>query len=212
MGIAAFCVAIAGIAPALATAATFDQVFSESGEPGALHYQAVFRSGGTEHQLEVWRDGARRLKRRTDEAIETYAFRKAGDVEFHLSILDMKKRIHTQIDRTNLYRIGSFTDWFDLAHGLKHPKGDYRIAKAQAPGGAPRAIKPCDWYDLTQDQATSHICWSAQVRLPLLIQAQNGNVVWRVASLDRKSIPSRTFDIHDEGFVRNDANKDIDRD
>ena len=124
----------------------------------------------------------------------------------------MKKRIHTRIDRTNLYRIGNFTDWFDLAHGLRHPMGEYRVAKAQAPEGAPKAITACQWYDLTEDQRITHICWSAQSRIPLVIQAQDGAVVWRVAALDQKPIPAKTFDIHDEGFIRNDANQDIERD
>jgi hypothetical protein len=129
-----------------------------------------------------------------------------------MSILDMKKHIHTRIDRTNLYRIGNFTDWFDLAHGLKHPMGEYRVSKAQAPDGAPKAIEACQWYELLQDTRTIHICWSAQSRLPLVIQAQDGKVVWRVAALDRKPIPVKTFEIHDEGFIRNDANQDIERD
>ena len=209
---ATLCVAAAVSLNVPAKEPTFEQIFNENGEPGTLHYQAVFTSKGAEHQLEVWRDGDRRLKRRTDGAIETYAFRKPGDSEFHMSILDMKKRIHTQIDRTNLYRIGNFTDWFDLAHGLKHPKGEYRVAKAQAPDGAPKAINACQWYDLTQEKRTTHICWSAQSRIPLVIQAQDGEVVWRIATLDGKPIPAKTFDIHDEGFVRNDANQDVERD
>jgi hypothetical protein len=177
-----------------------------------LKFEQVFSSKGASHQLEVWRDGDRRVKRRADDVIETYAFRKPGDPEFHMSILDMRKRIHTRIDRTNLYRIGNFTDWFDLAHGLKHPMGEYQVAEAQAPDGAPKAIKACRWYDLTQDKRTTHICWSAQSRIPLVIQAQDGEVVWRVTTLDRKPIPAKTFDIHDEGFIHNDANQDIERD
>ena len=70
---------------------TFEQIFSEKGEPGTLHYQAVFTAKGAEHHLEVWRDGEQRLKRRTDEAIETYVFRKPGDSEFHMSILGHEK-------------------------------------------------------------------------------------------------------------------------
>jgi hypothetical protein len=210
--LATLCVAATVSLHAQAKELRFEQVFSEKGEPSALHYQAAFISKGAEHQLEVWRDGARRVKRRTDDAIETYAFRKPGDPEFHMSILDMRKRIHTRIDRTNLYRIGNFTDWFDLAHGLKHPLGEYRVAKSQAPDGAPKAIEACQWYDLTQDKRTTHICWSAQSRLPLVIQAQDGEVVWRVTTLDRKPIPAKTFEIHDEGYIRNDANQDIERD
>lgn len=209
---ATLCVAAAVSLAAPAKGLSFEQVFSEKGEPRTLHYEAIFTAKGAEHQLEVWRDGDRRLKRRTDEAIETYAFRKPGDAEFQMSVLDRKKRIHTQIDRTNLYRIGNFTDWFDLAHGLKHPMGEYRVAKAQAPDGAAKAITACQWYDLTQGGRTTHICWSAQSRLPMVIQGQNGEVLWRVAALDRKPIPEKTFEIHDEGFIRNDANQDIERD
>ena len=129
-----------------------------------------------------------------------------------MSILDRKKRIHTRIDRTNLYRIGNFVDWFDLAHGLRHPKGEYRIATAQAPEGGPKAISSCLWYDLIQDGHITHICWSEKSRLPLVIQGQRGEVLWRVAALDLKPIPTRIFEIHDEGFIRNDANQDIERD
>ena len=132
--LATLCVAAAVSLNVPAKEPTFEQIFSEKGEPSALHYQAVFTAKGAEHHLEVWRDGEQRLKRRTDEAIETYAFRKPGDPEFHMSILDMKKRIHTRIDRTNLYRIGNFTDWFDLAHGLKHPMGEYRVAQGSGAG------------------------------------------------------------------------------
>jgi hypothetical protein len=209
---ATLCVATAVSLNIPAKEPAFEQVFSEKGEPDTLHYLAAFTSNGAEHHLEVWRDGEQRVKRRTDDAIETYAFRSPGDPEFHLSILDLKKRIHTRIDRTNLYRIGNFTDWFDLTHGLKHPMGEYRVARAQAPIGAPKAIKACQWYDLTQDQRTSHICWSAHSRIPLVIQTQDGKVVWRVTNLDQKPIPAKTFDIHDEGFIHNDANQDIERD
>jgi len=210
--LATLCVAAAASLDAGASDLTFEQAFSDKGEPSALHYQAVFKSRDGQHHLEVWRDADRRVKRRTDDAVETYVFRRPGDPEFHMSILDVKRHIHTQIDRTNLYRIGNFTDWFDLAHGLKHPKGTYRLVRAQAPEEAPKAIHPCQWYDLIQDERTTHICWSAQERLPLLIQSQGGEVVWRVATLDRKPIASKTFEIHDEGFVRNDANQDIERD
>lgn len=191
---------------------TFEQTFNVKHEPAAMHYQAVFNANGTDHHLEVWRDGDRRVKRRSDDVAETYAFHKPGDPEFHMSVLDKKKLIHTKIDRNNLYRIGNFTDWFDLGHGLKHPKGDYQLVAASAPHGAPKAISICKWYDLTQEQHATHICWSQEDRLPLLMQSESGTVVWRVTSLDRKPIPAKTFEIHDEGYVRNNANEDIERD
>jgi len=208
--IATLCVAITVSLDVPAKELKFEEVFRVKGEPVALHYQAEFAAKGAKHQMEVWREGELRVKRRTDDEIETYAFRKSGDAEFRMSVLDMKKRIHTRIDRTNLYRIGNFTDWFDLAHGLKHPMGDYQIAKSQSPDNALKAVEPCQWYDLKQNGQTTHICWSMQNRIPLLIQTQQ--LVWRVSKLDRKSIPVKVFEIHDQGFVHNDANQDIERD
>jgi hypothetical protein len=210
--LATLCVAAAFSLPALAKEPSFEEVFSAKGEPAALHYEATFAARDGEHRLEVWRDGDRRLKRRTDESVETYVSKNPGDAEFRMSILDSRKRIHTVIDRTNLYRIGNFTDWFDLAHGLKHPKGEYRVAKAAAPAGAPNPVETCKWYDLTQENRSTLVCWSQSARLPLLMVSQEGKVVWRVTALDRKPLAAGTFEIHDEGYVRNNANQDIETD
>lgn len=206
------CMAAAVAASAQAKETSFDAVFDTKGEPAALHYRAVFTANGADHQLEVWRDGDKRVKRITDDAIETYAFHESGNTEFHMSVLDKRKRIHTVIDRTNLYRIGNFTDWFDLGHGLRHPKAGYQLSAANAPAGVPSAIQPCAWYALTQDSRTTQICWSPRDRVPLMIVAQDGKVLWRMTSLDRKPVPAKIFEIHDAGYVRNDANEDIEQD
>jgi len=205
---------IAGFFPLNAHADTlsFNQVFSDKNEGKRLHYQATFTAKGEDHQLEVWRDGERRLKRRTDDRVEIYASRKPGDAEYSMSILDLKKHIHTRIDRTNLYRIGNFTDWFDLAHGLKHPKGDYRLTIATAPTSAPAALDACKWYDLTQADHTTHICWSQRYRVPMLIMTSDTQVAWRITALDQKAIPANTYVIRDEGYIHNDANQDIEKD
>ena len=210
--IATLCLAAALAQVARAQEPAFETVFDTKDEPRELHYQDVFSVNGTEHRLEVWRDGDLRLKRRTDEDIETYVFRQPGSDEFQMSILDRKKKIHTRVDRTNLYRIGNFTDWFDLAHGLKHPVGAYGIVNALAPAGAPAAVDSCRWYDLTQNKRSAHICWSEAYRLPMVIEAQGGEVVWKLTGLDTKPIPPKIFEIHDEGFVGNDANEDIEGD
>ncbi len=190
----------------------FDRVFSERGEPRALHYRAEFQGRDGAHQMDVWRDGDH-LRRSTDGAVETYALRQPKDAEFHLTVLDLKKHIATRITRTNLNRIGNFTEWFDLAHGLKYPKGDYTLQRSARPAGlAPTSVEPCTWYDLTQAQRLTHVCWSAAAHLPLLMASQDGSLLWRVTQIDRKAPPAGTFDVHDAGFIRNDANQDIDRD
>jgi len=201
-----------GAAPRSPAVSDFDRVFGTHGEPAATHFQATYFAGGTEHRVEVWRDGERRIRRRTDDRAESFAVRKPGSPDYRLSVLDLTRKIRTDIDRDNLYRIGQFTDWFDLGHGLRHPKGDYRLVPAAAPHGAAHAIGACAWVALVQDTQTTHVCWSAQAKLPLLIQAADGRTVWRVTHVDHKAIPDTVFAIHDTGFVHNDANADIERD
>ena len=206
------CLSASGYAKTVDKPLRFEATFSEKGQPAGQHFTSTFWSDGVSHKLEVWRLNDEHLKRVTDGALEVYVERKSGDLEFHMTVLDIKKRLMTQIDRSNLYRLGNFTDWFDLAHGIKHPKGPYQLTKGKKPQGVPEALNACDWFDLTQDSKTNHICWSAKSKLPLLISAQDGQVLWQVTQLDSRPISKKTFEIHDEGFIRNDANKDIGND
>ncbi len=80
---------VVAAAPSATTAAkplVFEQVFSSIGEPATLHYRAVFKARGIDHQLAVWRSGDR-LKRVTDQALITYAVRKPGGTDFDLQLL-----------------------------------------------------------------------------------------------------------------------------
>jgi hypothetical protein len=209
---AVLCTAAAVFLPAQAKDLTFEQAFNTRGEPAAVYFEAAYLSHGARHQVEVWRDGERRIRRRTDDAAETYALRKPGGPDFHLSVLDLKKKLRTDIDRDNLYRIGNFTDWFDLGHALRHPAGEYRLVRAGAPAGGETPAEPCTWYELTQSGRLTHVCWSTTSRLPMLIQAQDGRTVWRVTKVDHKPIAAAAFRIRDDGFIRTDANQDIERD
>ena len=76
----------------------------------------------------------------------------------------------------------------------------------------PRALERCDWFDLTQGQQTSHICWSSRSKLPLLVSAADGQLVWQITQLERKPISPKTFEIRHEGYIRNDANQDLESD
>jgi len=213
------CVALFAVAGAHAAAASdtgaplkFEKAFSDTAEPASAHFTATFVSKGSSHQMEVWRDGQHRLKRRTDGAIETFVVRKPASAEFRMIILDTPHKIVTRIDRSNLYRVGNFTDWFDLSHGIRHPKGEYQLVRGVAPAGVPRPLSTCAWYDLTQAQHVVHVCWSTRSRLPMLLVDEHGVVLWQLTQLDHHAIPAATFQVHDEGFVQNDANADMDRD
>jgi hypothetical protein len=205
------CTAAVVFGPVHAGPLTFEQTLGAKPERGATHFAATYVSRGAGHRVEVWRDGERRIRRRTDDALETYALRKPGAPDFHLSVLDLKKKLRTDIDRDNLYRIGNFTDWFDLGHGLRHPVGDYHLVATAAPASSEKPVGQCRWFELTQPERTTYFCWSADDGLPMLIQTQEGRTVWRVTELDHKPIAAAVFQIRDAGFIRTNANEDIER-
>lgn len=191
----------------------FDSVFSDKGQPATLHFRAEFQSRGVVHRMDVWRNGERQLKRSTDDTLETYVEREdPGTPEFQMTVLDKSRKIITRIDRSNLYRIGNFTDWYDLAHGLRHPMGKYELVKAKAPAVADIPVSACAWYDLAQDQHATHVCWDGKNRIPILMVNEKAETIWRITALDRQAFPASTFEIHDEGYIRNDANQEMDRD
>ncbi|MEO7114481.1 MAG: hypothetical protein ABIZ18_01345, partial [Caldimonas sp.] len=75
-----------------------------------------------------------------------------------------------------------------------------------------RPVATCRWFALTQGERVSKICWSARQRIALLITDASDAVQWRVVASDTKPLPDATFTSDDRGFVRNDANRDIQAD
>ena len=196
-----------------ATSLDFDKVFTDRAEPAQTHYRATYRLGTGEHRIEVWRDRELRVKRRTDDAIETLVARPAGALEWSMTVLDLKHRIRTDVARTNLYRIGHFTDWFALAHSLARPVGPYTLSalpRTDVPSAQP--VAACRWFALTQGTHTSKICWSTRQRVALVITDATDAVQWQVTSIDSRPLPETVFSVDDRGFVRNDANQDIQAD
>jgi hypothetical protein len=111
-----------------------------------------------------------------------------------------------------MYRIGYFSDWFDLAHGLRHPKGTYRIVAGTSPVGMPATVAPCRWYDMIEGARTTHVCWDRKHGLPLLIAPSTGAPQWRVMAIDTAPLSPATFVVDDKGYAHTDANADIERD
>lgn len=187
----------------------FDRTFASRGEPAQLHFKARYLLGSASHEVELWRDGNHRLRRRTDDAIDTFLEKPEKEIEWNMVVLDLKRKIRTEVNRSNLARVGHIADWFSLAHALNRPTGAYRLTSASAPAGVADAIAPCKWYQIERDGQASRICWSGKLHLPLLIASADGKPVWQVTMAETGAIADATFRIRDAGFVRNDANGDI---
>jgi hypothetical protein len=189
----------------------FQTVFSEKGEPRSVHYLAKYQTQNSQHDVEVWRLGNRQFKKRTDDAIEIVGIKKSGHDEYTLHVFDLKKRIYTQIDRDNLIKIGNITDWYEMSHALKFPRGDYALVKFKPVKEMPPTAYACDWYSLTQSGSTSKICWSQTNKLPISILNHQDQIVWQIVLLDHKA-DEQSFSLNRDGFVFNNANRDIEGD
>ena len=206
---------LAGIMAAAATQAAdldFDKTFTVAGEARQLHYRATYSAGGSAHQVAIWRDRDLRLKRRTDDQLETHVFKPKNQSEWQMVVLDLPRKIRTDIDRSNLYRIGHFTDWFSMSHALARPTGAYRLTALSAAPGSEAALSACRWYALERAGVLNHVCWSSQWRLPLLITDASGKTQWKVTAVSKSALPAAAFALNDAGFVHNDANADIQTD
>ncbi len=190
----------------------FDKVFSTRGEPATLHYRATYQAKGTDHTVEVWRQGDTRIRRSADGVVETYLTKPGKDPEWHMVVLDQKRQLRSDVDRTALFKVGRFMDWFSFAHAIGHPTAGYTLVAASAPANLPKTLAPCQWYVLTREGHDASVCWSAQYRIPLLISGAPGKVSWRVAGIDTGRLPAATFEIHDAGYIRNNASQDIEND
>ena len=184
-------------------------MFSAGNERAPLHYRASYIARGAGHEVEVWVDGGVRLKRVTDGAVELHAERQPGQADFRMTVLDLRRRVATRVDSTNLQRLGHTLAWSELAQGRRHPQGAYRLVRSAAPAVDAQPAQPCEWYALTEAARTNALCWQPQARLPMLIADAQGHVVWRVTAIDRDPIAASVLRLDDEGFVRNNANSDI---
>ncbi|MEA1084424.1 hypothetical protein SFC76_09135 [Sphingomonas sp. CD22] len=202
-------------APALCAAPPsldFATVFATTKEPRRLHYKVMYRTGDGIHRVEIWRDGAVRLKRVTDGVVTTLIHHDPRAADFTMQVIDPRKHTSTRVDRASLYRIGNFTDWFDLAHGLRHPKGSYRLVARAPLSPMPKTPAACRWYDLKDANRTTSICWDSANAVPLLIASGPGHPIWRVETIDRAKFDGGLFQANDRGFIHDDATRDIQND
>lgn len=207
-----FVVAASASSVAISANLDFDKTFTTRDEPQQVHYAVEYTLNGQTHHSETWRDRDRRILRRTDDRLETHVAKEAREVEWHMVVLDLTRKIRTDIDRTNLLRIGQFTDWFSLSHGLTRPSGAYTLKVADVGQSSVRPVAACRWYDLKRGDSESRICWSSRLHLPIVITDRDGQPQWQVTSVDTRTLPPSVFAMHDDGFVRINASQDINAD
>jgi hypothetical protein len=144
--------------------------FPVTAAPTHVYFRARYTDGrGESHELQVWRDGDRRVRRRTDDAIDLYADKdNAGNLDYR--IVDHSRNVIFHADRLALYRVGRFPNWRGLAHVLDVPIGSYTVTALPQPSQSTE-FGDCKWFGLQVDQpkTSSNVCWSQTWGIPLMI-------------------------------------------
>jgi len=196
-----------GITPARAGEDLFEQAFGIDGEPNWLHYQAEYSDARGPHRIEIWRDHNIRVKRVTDDRIELIAKQNGEDIRFRVA--DLQRHRVTIVDRSNLIRIGLFADWFSQAHWIAKPAGAYALVLL---GSSEQALgHRCLAWRLTQapDGEPIDVCWSTELKIPLVVRDASQRVIWRVTALDRSPIADVAFAPVEHDAVHTDMNADF---
>lgn len=197
----------ADAAPRVSAGPRFDQAFATGAAPAHFHARFAYRAPDGVHHVELWRDGAARVRRDSDGRLVTIATRTgARGADFRLDLFDLRRRLHTIVDRTSLYQVGRFTDWDDLAFGLRRPAGRYRVI-ALAPEDT--GLARCRWFALESAGGQTRICWSREQAFPMLIRDARGKVIWRVTALDHTAPAAALFRPDEKGYIVNNAARDI---
>jgi hypothetical protein len=166
-----------GIAPAFSghaedAVAKWEAAFSVAAAPTRVYFRARYIDGRGLHELEVWRDGNRQLRRKTDAAIDLYVDKdNAGNLDYR--IVDHARHVLIRADRMTMYRIGRFSGWNGLAHMLDIPAGSYEVTALPLPPESTR-FGECRWFRLRVDQParSNDVCWSRAWGIPFEIAAQ----------------------------------------
>lgn len=193
--------------PAGAAPLNWQAAFRIAEAPTQVYFQARYVDAhGQSHQLQVWRDKDT-LLRRTDDALDIVVSHDAAGAA-HYRVFDYRRGIVTQVARSNLYRIGVFSDDFSLAHVLARPHGAFALT--DDPSQTARSGE-CNWVQLNPAAgAPSQVCWSAQWGVPLVIR-QAGKPVFQIEQLARTA-PAAFMQKQQRDWVTVDANQDIDPD
>jgi hypothetical protein len=166
-------------------------------------------AAGKEHRLELWRT-ARALRRDTDEKLSLVVERRAnGDDQYH--VVHRAGGHAYDVSRDQLYRIGSFPEWTQLATLLTRPRGEVRVA-ASARGATSSPAGACRWYEASTPSARERVCWSARLKLPLVVEREHDGGWSPVIIVDEASarpIVATTFTLTGDA-VRIDVDHDLD--
>jgi hypothetical protein len=222
-GLVAGVVAVLGVCPPLGAGQTTMLSWEEAFPVQAAKDEDVYLdahfvgSDGTRHRLQVWRRGTDFLHRRTDEALDLYLEKANADADYSYRLFDHQRRLEIAVNRSHLYRIGVFSDWFGLAHIVDRPKTQFTVRAAQPLAGERRS--DCSWRLLVRGSGSSsdrsRICWSSKWGVPLVIRGQSANGQWTdqltVERVGDKAIASDGFALptKSEGYAYFDAGKEI---
>ena len=172
--------ALAG-APREAGGLAWEKTFGPAATKPDLYLEARTEdpAGGT-HVLELWREGDRRLRRRTDGLLEVWMEEQgpAGATAHALSVVDLRSRTVRRVPVERTAKLGPAFTWWSLAHLLPLPGPRYTLRKLPEPSRSVGGAR-CDVYLFVPDgQPEQRICWSREYAVALRHEEKRGEGWW----------------------------------
>ena len=197
---------VTGAPPSLAGEAgglSWDKAFGGRATKPDLHL--VARSEDGAQVLELWREGDRRLRRRTGETLEVWSEDQGpkGEPAYALTVVDRKERTLRRLTVEYSGKMGPAFTWWPLAHLLPLPGPRYTLERLPERGLRVGSAK-CDWYRFVPaGLPEERICWSREYAVALRHEQKRGEGWWTrltVEKVEPLGDKARAFQLDDAGL------------
>lgn len=168
-------------APARAGGLSWDKAFGAAAvKPDvALRAKLEDAAGGT-HSLELWRQGDKRLRRRSDDVLEIGVedVGAPGSPAYAFTVVDRRGGTVRRLTPERARSLGPKYVWWPLAHLLGLPAPRYTLQRTPEPGLRVGPAR-CEWYRYAPEALPEQrICWSREFAVALRIEEKQGTQ-WR---------------------------------
>jgi hypothetical protein len=174
--------------PSLAEGLSWDKAFGGRATKPDLHLVARSEDlAGGAHVLELWREGERRLRRRTDEALEVWSEDQgpAGAPAYALTVVDRRASTLRRLTVEGGVKLGPAFTWWPLAHLLPLPGPRYTLERLPERGLRVGSAR-CDWYRFVPaGLPEERICWSREYAVALRHEQKRGEGWWTRLSVEK---------------------------
>lgn len=164
--------------PVKAVGLSWEGAFGSRATRPGVYLRAKLEDGaGGAHGLELWREGEKRLRRRSDDVLEIAVedVGPPGAPAYAFTVADLRDHTVRRLTPEQARRLGPVYTWWSLAHLLGLPAPRSTLQRAPEPGLKVGPAR-CDWYRyVPEGLPEERICWSREFAVALRVERKQGS-------------------------------------